>query len=93
MKKIAFLFSVAVALVLSSCGVGVHSVASGMADKCSVCFVATESYEITVNIDETAESQITVAPGRHKVKVSKNGQEIYTKEIFVSASEVKVIEL
>ena len=103
-----------VTLALAGCNVGVHSVASGSADEASVCFVATEAYNISVDIDGNhydlktvkqksykahrnikarANEQIYITPGRHLVKVFREGQEIYSKEIFVSATETKVIEL
>lgn len=45
------------------------------------------------NIKKTANQQITIAPGRHTVKVSKDGKVVYHKEIFISANEVKTINL
>lgn len=37
--------------------------------------------------------QIILAPGSHDVKVIKDGQEIYSQKIFISATDVKMIEL
>ena len=114
MKKIALFLLTIATLALHSCGVGVYTVNSGMADEASVCFVDTKNYKINVNIDgksydtktikqkpykarrnikKTAKRQIAIAPGRHKVRVTRDGQEVYMKEIYVSANEVKVIEL
>lgn len=45
------------------------------------------------NIKKTANNQITVDPGRHKVIVMMGGAEVYNREIFISATEVKVIDL
>ena len=104
----------AITLSLTNCGVGNYSVVSGNADKASVCFVSTEKFDITVDIDgttyevktikdkqyksrrnikKTAQQEITLTPGRHKVIVKRDGAEIYNHEIFISNSEVKVIEL
>lgn len=114
MKKIIMILFAAITLSLTSCGVGNYSVVSGNADKASVCFVSTEKFDITVDIDgttyevktikdkqyksrrnikKTAQEGITLSPGRHKVIINKDGVEIYNQEIFVSNTEVKVIEL
>ena len=45
------------------------------------------------NIKQVVKQQITLTPGRHNVIVTKDGVEIYNHEIFISASDVKVIEL
>lgn len=114
MKKIILILFAAITLSLTSCGVGNYSVVSGNADEASVCFVATEKFDITVNIDgntynietikdkqyktrrnikKTAQQEITLTPGCHKISVTRDGIEIYNHEIFVSNTEVKVIEL
>lgn len=114
MKKIALLLFAAAVITLNSCGVGVHTVNSGLSDESAVCFFATDDYDINVIIDgksyvtktvkqkkfksrrdikKTAQRQIAITPGRHTVKVTKDGQEVYSKEIFVSANEIKTIEL
>lgn len=114
MKKIVVFIVATISLTLYSCGVGVYSVNSGMADESAVCFVDTKSYNIVVNIDgenydtktikqkpykarrnikRTAKRQLRVTPGRHRVNVSKDGQCVYSKEIYVSANEIKIIEL
>ncbi len=114
MKKFVFMLMASAMLALTGCNVGVHSVTSGSADECAVCFVSTDSYDISVDIDGTvyelktvkqksykahrdikarANEQIIITPGRHKVKVMRDGKEVYSKEIFVSATETKVIEI
>lgn len=114
MKKFFLMIVASATLAFAGCNVGVHSVASGNADECSVCFVSTEAYDIAVDIDGThydlktvkqksykarrdlkarANEQIVIDPGRHRVKVFREGKEIYSREIFVSATETKVIEL
>lgn len=55
--------------------------------------IEDNAYKANRKIKETANNQITLSPGRHKVVVTKDGSEIYSKDIFLSASEVKVIEL
>ena len=45
------------------------------------------------DIKEVAKNKIVLAPGRHKVKIVHDGKEVFNKEIFISASEVKIIEL
>ena len=104
----------AITMSLTSCGVGTYSVTSGNADEAAVCFIASEKFDITVNIDgntyerqtinekkyknrrnikKTVQQEITLTPGRHKVSVTKDDTVIYNHEIFISNTEVKVIEL
>lgn len=45
------------------------------------------------DIKNTAKQNMVVAPGSHKVKVSKDGTVVYENEIFVSPSEGKIIAL
>lgn len=113
MKRLILLAVASLTLLLSSCG-GVYSVASGVEDKCALCFVSTQSYDIMVDVDgvafalktikqkphranrdikRTANNQIFLTPGHHQVTVVRDSQMLYAKEIFVSASEVKIIEL
>ena len=95
-------------------GCGVYSVSSGYADKAAICFVSTNTYDISVNVDndsydvttikqksykrnrdikKTANNHIALEPGRHKVIVIKDNKEIYNGEVFVSATETKIVEL
>lgn len=55
--------------------------------------IREDPYRASRSIKKTANRQISVTAGRHKVQVKKNNQNIYSKEIFVSATEVKIIEL
>lgn len=52
-----------------------------------------KTFKAKRNIKKTADNQIALTPGRHKVVVTKDGTEIYNNEIFVSATDIKVIEL
>lgn len=52
-----------------------------------------KTYKAKRNIKKTANNQITLTPGRHNVVVTKEGVEVYNQEIFVSATDIKVIEL
>ena len=45
------------------------------------------------DIKRTANNQIQIEPGIHKITVKKDGQEVYSKDIYVSATEIKIIEL
>ena len=45
------------------------------------------------NIKATTKGMITVTPGQHDVKVSEEGKEIYSKKLFISASETKMVKL
>lgn len=55
--------------------------------------IKDKKYKSGRNIKKTAQQEITLSPGRHKVIITKDGVEIYNQEIFVSNTEVKVIEL
>lgn len=113
MKKSLLLIAL-LTFVFSSCRTGVYSVSSGQADESAICFVASTSYPISVDIDgttystktikhkpqkarrdikATANEKIKLSTGRHTIKVTKNGTMVYSKEIFVSATETKIIEL
>ena len=114
MKKQLLLLITVLSLTLTGCGVGVYSLSSGMEDKASICFVSSQHYYISVDIDgtkyetetikqkpfksrrnikKTAKNQIIITPGRHVIKVYNEGKEMYSKELFVSATELKIIEL
>lgn len=45
------------------------------------------------NIKATSKGMITVTPGQHSVKVTENGKEVYSKKLFISASETKIVNL
>lgn len=55
--------------------------------------IKDKQYRSNRNIKQVVKQQITLTPGRHNVIVTKDGVEIYNHEIFISASDVKVIEL
>ena len=116
MKRLVLTLIIAIAAIaLTGCkSQGVYSVNSGKADVGAVCFAASSSYDILVDIDgtqyntstvkkiahksrrdiqNTAKTQIMLAPGRHHVKVIREGKVVYQKEIFLSATETKIIEL
>lgn len=45
------------------------------------------------DIKKTAKYLIQITPGTHDVKVTKDGAEVFSKKIFVSTGETKIIEL
>lgn len=55
--------------------------------------VKTSKFKKNRRIKETSDNTVKVAAGQHDVQVLKNGQEVYTKKIFISDSEHRVIEL
>ena len=112
MKKV--FIAILPACLVTSCGVGLYSVASGMADTGSISFISSESLPVTVivdgreynvmsvktkayksgrNIKQTAKNLIKVSSGRHDVKVLSGKEVIYSRQIFISATEHKIIEL
>lgn len=55
--------------------------------------VKEKAWKADRKIKQTARNTIRIDPGQHKVTVKTEGKEVYTKNIFVSASEHKVVEL
>lgn len=55
--------------------------------------VKKKAYKSRRDIKRTSSEQIVLSPGRHKVQVAMNGKQIYNQEVFISATEVKIIEL
>lgn len=45
------------------------------------------------DIKATTKGMITVTPGQHVVRVMENGQEVYSKKLFISATETKMVKL
>lgn len=45
------------------------------------------------DIKATTKGMITVTPGQHDVKVLENGEEVYSKKLFISATETKMVKL
>ncbi|MGX8712758.1 MAG: hypothetical protein ACSW8I_03620 [bacterium] len=45
------------------------------------------------DIKATTKGMITVTPGQHTVTVIENGQKIYSKKLFISATETKMVKL
>lgn len=55
--------------------------------------VAEKRYKVDRRIKETSENTIVLAPGTHDVQVEKDGQVVYSKKLYISASEHKVVNL
>lgn len=55
--------------------------------------VKLKKYKTNRKIKQTTENTITLEPGQHDVKVVMNGNEVFSKKIFVSGNETKIIEL
>lgn len=56
--------------------------------------VEYKAFKTKRNIRKTAENTITIAPGKHDVKVmSTKGQELYSKSLYISSNEHRYIEL
>ncbi len=45
------------------------------------------------DIKATTKGMITVTPGQHNVKVFRGDTEVYSKKLFISASEAKAVKL
>ena len=55
--------------------------------------VRDRAWKTERKIKQTARNTIMLTPGTHMVKVAMGGTEVYSKKLFISASEHKVIEL
>lgn len=55
--------------------------------------VKDKAYKTNRNIKKTSQNTISLAPGAHDVKVIKDGTEVFSKRLFLSNAEHKVIEL
>ena len=55
--------------------------------------VKTSEYKVNRNIKKTAKNTISMTPGKHEVTVTREGHLVYSKTIFVSVGEHKVVEL
>ena len=55
--------------------------------------VKQKAYKSGRNIKQTALNTIKTGPGQHEVKVVMNGADVFSKKIFLSTGEHKIIEL
>ena len=55
--------------------------------------VKTSKFKKDRKSKETSANTVKVTAGQHDVSVLKKGQEVYSKKIFISDSEHRVIEL
>ncbi len=55
--------------------------------------VRVKNYKSGMNIKKTAIKAIDVSTGNHKIEVLSQGKTIYSRSIFISANEHKIIEL
>jgi len=55
--------------------------------------VKTSDFKRDRNIKKTAENTLRLEPGKHEVKVTSDGKELFSKQIMISTSEHKVIDL
>ncbi len=55
--------------------------------------VKTKAWRKDRNIRKTAQNTIFTTPGTHEITVRIKGNEVYSKKVFISAQEHKVIEL
>lgn len=55
--------------------------------------VKTKAWRKDRNIKKTAKNTIFLAPGQHNVVITSQGREIFSKTLFISAQEHKIVEL
>ena len=55
--------------------------------------VKQKAYKSGRDIKQTALNTIKTGPGQHEVKVVMNGADVFSKKIFLSTGEHKIIEL
>ena len=59
----------------------------------SVKTVKKKAYKSGRNIKQTSLNTIKIGPGQHEVKVCIDGTELFSKKLFLSTGEHKIIEL
>ena len=99
MKKLIIALLSLIAFV--GCGVGTYSLSSGKDDVAEISFVDNDSYSVKVKIDQNdtydmttvSSNVVKVAVGKHFIEVFANDKCVYSKWVFVSAGEHKIIEL
>lgn len=55
--------------------------------------VRQKDFKAERKLRKTVNNTIKITPGQHDLKVYMKGMEVYSKKIFVSAQEHKIIEL
>lgn len=55
--------------------------------------VRDKAYKTDRKIKETVQNTIILTPGTHNVSVNADGRTVYSKKLFISASEHRIIEL
>ncbi|MGN1211040.1 MAG: hypothetical protein ACI4TM_05095 [Candidatus Cryptobacteroides sp.] len=59
----------------------------------NIMSIKDSAYKPDRRIKQTARNTIIVSPGSHDVKVEMNGKTVFSKKLFISASEHKIVEL
>ena len=59
----------------------------------NVYTVKNKAYKSDRNIKQTTKNTIKLTPGQHNVSVMLDGNEVYSRKVFLSTGETKVIEL
>ena len=60
---------------------------------CQTQTIKEKEWQKRRDIKATTKGMIVVTPGQHTVKVMEDGKEIYSKKLFISASETKAVKL
>lgn len=60
---------------------------------CRLSSVQHKAYRTDRNIKRTSQNTIWLTPGTHDVKVVQDGQVVFSRTVYISSSEHKVIEL
>lgn len=55
--------------------------------------VKTSQFKTDKKIKETSQNTIKLVPGTHDVSVKVAGNEVYTRKLYISTQEHKVVEL
>ncbi len=59
----------------------------------STSSVKNKAYRKDRKIKQTVKNTVRVSPGAHEVQVIKGGKVIFSKKLFISATEHKIIDL
>jgi len=55
--------------------------------------VKDKLYKTDRKIKQTSENTLILTPGQHNVKVESNGDVLYSKTLFISTAEHKIVQL
>ena len=108
-RSIAIVFAIFLCALFSSCMTNARTESHGKEDVAYLQIVSSSYGKVDVVLDgehsfraETNKSGVRstsnkhtykIAPGAHDIEISADGKVIFSKKIFASAGEVKIVEV